>query len=150
MALGHMKRHSGSLLIKETWIKTTTRYHFHLSDRQRSKSLNTCCGEKEWGHGQSPHTAPGGWINTTSRRILGQQHQKMDAHPLNQFHFREFIRQIYSHTCAPWCMFKVTHRGKTRHNEIFISRGLALWIMAHPHHRLYTALKRRRQPFMDQ
>lgn len=37
---------------------------------------------------------------------------------------RTFVLQIYSHTCAPQCMFKVTHRGKTRRNKIIISRGL--------------------------
>ena len=128
MALHHMKRHSGSLLIREMWIKTI-RFHFHWSDRQQP--------EEEWGNGQAPRSIPGGRMSALPRRTLGQEHWSWKwTHTLRP---AELILQIYSHTRVPWCMFKVTHWGKARHNKIFSSRRLAPWIMAHPNHRIYAA-----------
>lgn len=149
-----MKGHSGSLLINEIRIKNWNKMPFSPIRQVAVKKYEDPLWWTEWGNdGGKLHTPslaaesaqPQGEYLGKSIKAANEHTPFKPAAPL-----KTFVLQIYSHTCAPQCMFKVTHRGKTRRNKIIISRGLVPWIMAHPHHRFHETLKRRRQPFMDQ
>lgn len=97
MALSHMKTCSTSLLIRGVSVKSTMKRHFHLSDGH-PKARSPLRGEavRQWAVWRE-------WANTTIRRALGQgfQHLKW-THPLKQqFHFWEFVPQIYSQYMCP-------------------------------------------------
>lgn len=141
-----MLRHSASLLAGvEQW---DTVFIYQRGGNEKVWTLAMVKGSKATGSLHVPSLEDE--LTQPSREYLGKNVKVENGHtafkptiPLGG----GYILQMYSHTRAPWCMFKVIHSVKTRHNEISISRGMVPWIMARPHHKIYTALKRRRQLF---